>query len=122
MSNPFLAEIRMVGFYFASDAFGRETVTLNVSQMPSHNHLVTADGAATDTVASNPSGHWLGPTGLNLPGANEIYSRTDPLTSPVTMHPQMINVTGGDQPHSNLQPFLVVNFIIALQGIFPSQS
>ncbi|MBV8579939.1 MAG: phage tail protein [Candidatus Eremiobacteraeota bacterium] len=106
--------------YVIGQQGGAETVALTVGQMPAHNHLVTADGTASDTLASNPMGHWLAPSGLNVD--RYTYSRTDPLTNPVTMHPQMIGITGLGQAHNNVQPFLVLTFIIALQGIFPSQN
>ena len=108
--------------YSLGQAGGAETNTLSINQLPAHNHVVMADGDANDTVASNPSGHWLSGTGFNTAGANHIYSRTDPLLQPVQMHPQMIGITGLGQPFTNKQPFLVLNFIIALQGIFPSQT
>jgi len=109
--------------YVLGETGGQETVTLSVLQMPAHNHLITADINPLDTLASNPSGHWLSPTGDNVTGAKDIYSRVDPLLgNATTMHPQMVNVTGGSQPHPIIQPFLVLNFCIALQGIFPARN
>jgi microcystin-dependent protein len=109
--------------YVLGELGGLENVTLTIPQMPAHNHLITADTNPLDTLASNPSGHWLSPTGDNVTGAKDIYSRTDPLLgNATTMHPQMVNVAGGSQPHPNIQPFLVLNFCIALVGIFPSRN
>ena len=109
--------------YVLGEFGGSETVTLTLSQMPGHNHLVTADGTAADTIASNPADHFLGPTGLNLVGARDIYSKSSPpLANPATMNAQMIGVTGGSQPHPNLQPYLTVTFLIAMVGIFPSRN
>ena len=89
---------------------GEENHTLNTTEMPTHNHLVNAT-----TTAANQ----FDPTDLFLakPTAN-IYAATNNL---IATGMQVTN-TGGSQPHNNLQPYLVLNFIIALQGIFPSQN
>jgi microcystin-dependent protein len=89
---------------------GTETVTLISTQMPQHNHTVNA---ATNATSKNPS--------ANLPGLTAAGSSYSPTAS-VQMSPTMINPSGGSQPHENMQPFLVVNFCIALEGIFPSRN
>ena len=83
--------------------------------MPAHNHGVqcTADDAETVNAASA-----LPATSAGLGGAYPIYGRETNLQA---MSPNMITDTGGGQPHANMQPFLVVNFIIALQGQYPSR-
>ncbi|MCX4248096.1 phage tail protein [Paraliomyxa miuraensis] len=90
---------------------GEETVTLTVNQMPSHGHVVNA----ADTMANvrSPSNAVLA---QEATGAYQ-NGRTD-----VTMNPAMIGNSGGSQPHDNMQPYLVVNYIIALEGIFPSRN
>lgn len=96
------------------ESSGTETVTLLTTQMPQHNHLVGAN--STD---SNPQGVKT-PVG-NVPG----YNDAGPLYAPTvngTMLPTMIQPAGGNQPHPNMQPYLVVNFCIAMQGIFPSRN
>jgi microcystin-dependent protein len=90
---------------------GSETVTLINTQMPMHNHLVGASGE--DAGVKNPSGQVLATT------TTPAYV-AGPLD--VTMNPQMIGLAGGSQPHENMHPYLVVNFIIALEGIFPSRN
>lgn len=164
MSEPFLAEVRMVGFTFAPRGWalcdgqllpinqnqalfsllgtiyggdgrttfglpdlrgrtpihfgngftqgqrvGEEAHTLDVTEMPAHSHAVQAS---------------------NLPANRETptvwtASRLDPYTSADSdsqMNPASIANTGGSQAHSNMQPFLAINFVLALQGVFPSRN
>lgn len=90
---------------------GVESVTLTVSQMPVHTHAVGADTrAGTSTKpqgrvwsASAPSLTYAAPAGANT-----------------TLNPATVLASGGSQPHENMLPFLAVNFIISLFGIFPS--
>jgi microcystin-dependent protein len=88
---------------------GEENHTLIITEMATHNHLVSASSAAPDvgTMANNS---WAA-----NPGA---YGST--VTT--TMNPASIGNAGGSQPHNNMQPYLVLNFVIALQGIFPSRN
>jgi microcystin-dependent protein len=99
-----------VGNGIALGELGGETShTLNISEIPAHNHIPRANsGTATDP---SPAGN-LWDTDLNQP-----YNPT----SNVAMSPACILPTGGSQPHENMSPYLVLNFVIALQGIFPSQ-
>lgn len=92
---------------------GTETVTLLESEIPRHTHQALAASPADPAVAS-PAGATLGaaPTRPYIAPASN--------TSAVTMAPPQ--PAGGSQPHNNLPPFLVMNFIIALQGIFPARS
>jgi microcystin-dependent protein len=173
MSDPFLGEIRMVGFDFAPQGWafcdgqlmpisqntalfsllgtqfggdgrstfalpnlqgrapvmmdangiaigqsgGDEMVALNADQMPAHTHSPNAISAAgTKTL---PAGNlWArGSTGVNSP-----YNAYSTIAPNSVMNPEAIGATGGGQPHNNLQPYLTVNFIIALAGIFPARS
>lgn len=165
MSEPFLAEIRIVGFDFAPRGWafcdgqilpinqnqslysllgttyggdgrtsfalpdlrgrapihvgpghtlgnkgGEETHTLSSAEMPAHDHVAFASG--NDGSGRDPSGQLLG-NALNLYAApaNLTGIRTGTITH-----------TGGSQPHENEQPSLVLNFCIALQGLFPSRN
>lgn len=88
-------------------------VTLLSSEMPSHNHLPSTQTSATQ---SNPEGAvWA-----NTPGRNgiPIYA----ATADTNMNPMAIGVSGNSQPHNNMQPYLGLNFIIALEGVFPPRS
>jgi microcystin-dependent protein len=90
---------------------GGETAhTVNISEMPAHNHVPV--GSSTQASASSAAGNLWAAVGVNP---------YDP--SPDTsMNPACILPTGGSQPHENMPPYLVLNFVIALQGIFPSQN
>jgi microcystin-dependent protein len=88
---------------------GAETTTLTVNNMPAHNHLASSSQAAAS--ATRPSG--------NVPSAGGGYTASSDGS---TLNPAFIQNTGGSQPFDTHQPFLGVNFIIALQGIFPSRS
>jgi len=100
--------------YTVGEMGGSETVTLTAAQMPAHNHSVTADQSSSDTTLSNPRGSWLGAT-----GATNIYSPINPPANPAMMNPGMIGVAGAGQAHPNMQPFLVVTFILSLNGMYP---
>jgi microcystin-dependent protein len=171
MSEPFLAEVRMVGFNFAPRGWGfcdgqilpinqnqslysllgttyggdgrtsfalpdlrgrtpihvgrsdggthhvegqksgEETHTLSVNEMPQHRHYVQADSASGTT--RSPAGHVLG----GFPGGYADYS-----SNSVTLRSGTLTNVGGSQAHENMQPYLAVNFCIALQGLFPSRN
>lgn len=99
---------------------GSESVTLITSQIPAHNHGVSANagaGAASPAGAVPAALAWPRGQSGNLP--NAFAAAPDGNT---TMNPQMIQNAGGSQPHSNMQPSLCVSFIIALNGIYPSRS
>jgi microcystin-dependent protein len=90
---------------------GQASHTLTVNELPAHNHLVNASSHATGGSAS-PSGRFLG-------GANNAYRSGGASAS---LGPGTVGSVGGSQAHQNLQPFLTINFCIALTGIFPSPS
>lgn len=90
-------------------ASGEEFHTIVVTETPQHNHLVTAIGTAN---ATDPSGAFL------AGGGAQVFNT---LSNPATMNQGTIFSTGGSQAHENRQPFLVMTWVIALAGIFPSQ-
>jgi microcystin-dependent protein len=95
---------------------GSETVSLGVSQMPSHTHNAQATSATATTL--NPSGALLGEV---VPGPFSV-SPYGNLTNPVDLIPSALGNAGTNQGHNNMQPYLVLNFCIALQGLFPSRN
>jgi microcystin-dependent protein len=94
---------------------GAEAHTVSMSEMPAHIHPATADIRAGDNTVFNPNNAYIADT-----GASAMYSAGS--NNMVAMSPQMITSIGGSQPHENRQPYLALNFCIALQGIFPSQN
>jgi microcystin-dependent protein len=165
MSEPFLAEIRIVGFNFAPRGWalcdgqilpinqnqslysllgttyggdgrtsfalpdmrgrvpihvgnghtegqksGEETHTLSASEMPQHTHLIQASSDAADENAV---------VDRVLAKSGQIYRQSSTL---VNMMSGTMTNTGGGQAHENMQPYLALNFCIALQGLFPSRN
>lgn len=89
---------------------GEAAHTLTASELPGHTHVVSAasNTATTDTPAAD---------GVPTVSSVDLYRN---LSTPVAMEPAMVSSAGGNQAHMNMQPFLTLNFCIALQGIFPS--
>ena len=90
---------------------GSQTVTLLESELPAHNHLVQA--------FPNPGNVNTGDPTLALARSKGGSAYKAPPQTIVSMAFQTITPAGGDQPHNNMQPFLTLNFCIALQGVFP---
>lgn len=89
---------------------GQEAHTVTLAEMPTHTHMFNVSQAnATVPV----------PTGNTYGGTNNGYAAA---TNLVQVLPETVTNTGGSQPHENRQPYLVLNIIIALQGIFPSRN
>ena len=97
------------GFILAEQG-GAEEITLTVSQIPAHSHPCMA----TTAVGTNPN---PGNNILAAAGNIDLYRETAANTP---MAPQAIGPVGGSQPHTNFQPYLCVDLIISLFGIFPS--
>jgi microcystin-dependent protein len=92
---------------------GVETVTLTTNQIPAHTHVPQANSNVGSQI-SPQGGLWAS----SNPSLNQ-YSNVAPT---LNMDPGAIGQTGGSQPHDNMVPFLAVNFILSLFGIFPSQT
>ena len=106
------------------EAAGSTSVTLNVSQLPQHIHQLQAKNAAADLVngaipANTKSLAQAGAATANPPPAVNLYAGGNPTA---TMGAASSSNTGGSQAHTNMMPYLVLNYCIALQGIFPSQN
>ena len=97
------------GFTLAQSG-GVEQVTLTIPQLPSHSHSFQATNNPADS--PSPQGNMMG-----VSSNTNVFFNDTPN---VTMAPSMLSSVGGNQPHSNIQPFLCVDFIISLYGIFPS--
>lgn len=97
------------GTFTMGERFGEVAHTLSSAEMPSHTHGITGvDATATD---DDPTGNYLA-----------SQRRTDSFAPAAdgTLAGSAISLTGGSQAHNNMQPYLVLNYVIALQGIFPS--
>jgi microcystin-dependent protein len=97
--------------FIEGQATGQEFHTLTLSEMPAHTHIIGASNNTTGTT--------------NVP-TNNIFAPSNVATyhtaSSTTLLPSEVSSVGGNQAHENRQPFLVINYIIALQGVFPSQN
>ena len=102
--------LHMGGGFTLGQAAGVETVTLTVDQIPSHSHpFLASTSVASQTI----------PTGNVVAQSTQATVYIDRSPGP-TMAGAVIQPAGGSQPHDNFQPYLCVNFIISLFGIFPS--
>ncbi|KWV46316.1 phage tail protein [Bradyrhizobium macuxiense] len=98
--------------FVAGNMAGEENHTLILNELPKHTHV----GQGTTTTADQNT-----PVGNMLANANfQLY--TTQASNLTAVDPGTITNTGGNQPHSNIQPYLALNFIIALQGVFPSRT
>ncbi len=90
---------------------GSESHTLTTLEIPSHTHIAVASSASANQ--SSPVGNTWASNAAAPPFKN---------TNNATMNAAAIGITGGNQPHENRMPYLVMNYCIALQGIFPSRN
>ncbi len=102
-----------VGSVTLGERGGTEAVTLTAAQA-AHTHVLNA--TANQATSTDPAGRVLATTPR---GGKRLYAAPPANT---TLHGSSVGSAGGSQPHSNMQPYLAVNFVIALEGIFPSQS
>jgi microcystin-dependent protein len=98
--------------FVLGQAAGEEVVTLTTQQMPAHTHGVIATTASG--TQSSPARNTLAASATVA-----LYNGNPPSTA---LAAPAVQNAGGSQPHDNMQPFLVLNFIIALNGVFPSQT
>ena len=99
--------------YSLGESAGSESVTVTPAQLAAHSHSLMA--------SANPA-EGADPTSSVLAGSDSqnFYGPANPDKS-AAMNPGFVTSTGGSQPHDNMQPYQCVTFIIALEGIFPSQ-
>jgi microcystin-dependent protein len=117
---------------------GSESVSLNINQIPSHNHTAAIAGAPTVMVSSGNAAQAAATAGASIATPGSIVSRafvatlgfntTTPDTALNAASASLAGVTvttgvnGGSQPHTNIQPYLGMNYIICMYGIFPSRN
>lgn len=96
------------------ESSGSETVTLLQSEIPSHSHTLMAQASPADSPVA---------TGGALARVSGATPYVAPAGAPIVpMNPQSIAPSGGDSPHNNMQPYLTLNFCIALQGVYPPRT
>jgi microcystin-dependent protein len=100
------------GTYVIGQLAGVENVTLSQNQMPIHTHAALAANGVAGSVNSPANNVWSGWTG----------GQFTPQAPIAPMAPAAVGTVGGSQPHDNMPPYLVINFVISLFGIFPSQN
>ncbi len=106
------------GTYTQGEEAGEEQVTLDISGLPFHNHpFLGATDNANDTQPA--SGAALAHIQQASAPGDSYYA---PDTAPQPLNATSVSLTGGNQPHSNLQPYLAINWCIALYGIYPSRN
>ena len=103
--------IHMGNGHTLGETAGSTSATVTQAQMPAHTHPLLA--------STNSAGTTSDPTNAFLAPVNSGYGPPASLTQ---LSPQTVTDVGGSQPHNNMMPYLVLNFIIALQGIFPSRN
>ena len=106
--------MHMGGGHTLGERGGEQAHTLSISEIPTHVHTYNATTAVATT--NNPTTSLM----LGQSTASNLYGPA--ASNLVAMDPSALSPFGGSQAHLNMQPFLVLNFSIALQGIFPSQT
>jgi len=104
--------IHIGGGFSEGNTGGEEFHTVSLAEMPAHNHFVNANNTADANSTAEPTN--------NYPGNSNLTPYRTSFNT--TFHPLEVTNFGGSQAHENRQPLLVLNFIIALQGIFPSRN
>lgn len=94
---------------------GQIAVTLPKSQVPAHTHALQGD--PRPATLNGPA-----PENALARSAPDIYKQPSGAATPQQLNASVVTASGGGQPHNNLQPYLVLNFCIALRGIFPTQN
>jgi microcystin-dependent protein len=117
--------IHFGGSHDLGEAAGSTSVTINIQQLPTHTHQLSArnDIVDADLGPQDPTGKLFAQAQVSLQAGGtakaQLYAQPSNL---VALNPQAVSNVGGSQPHNNMMPYLTLNFIIALQGIFPSRN
>lgn len=101
------------GGFILGETGGVEEVTLTIPQIPAHKHGLITSGLIANS--PNPDNRFL-----SVSSVRKSFNQLSQSTG--SMNTEVMELTGGGQPHSNMQPYLCISFIISFYGIFPSQS
>jgi microcystin-dependent protein len=112
------------GGHTLAELGGEQNHTVTTPEMAGHNHMVAVDSTTPATSnTGTPSNNAVLGQSLGVPSSGSNFSVSMyGNTANGTLNPHTIGNTGGSQAHANMQPYLTINFSIALQGIFPSQN
>ena len=105
--------------YDLGEVTGSESVSLMIPEMPAHNHMVQVSSGQADSATAN--NNYLAVANGSLAG-DPVVVNTYNGTPTAILGNSSITVAGSSQPHSNIQPSLCINYIICLEGIFPSRN
>jgi len=108
--------------YNYGNAGGAETVALTAAQTPPHNHALMGNTVAGS--AGNPNANYIASWGSSpqVTQSQNLYAAPASPNTMVNLNPGSLAATGGGQGHSNMQPFQVINYCIATQGLYPSRN
>lgn len=104
--------------YALGQVGGQESVTLTVTEMPAHTHSVAPAATSSDATVPDPHNQIFAKTATRTTSTN-TYAPASSKNGAMAAFDSAI--AGGSQPHSNLQPYVAMNYIIALQGVYPSR-
>ena len=105
--------------YSLGQVAGTENTTLITNNIPAHSHALNSNAGGKGNIAV-PTNNFLGVG--NVPSSSETTNNYNSAAGANPLNPNSIGLTGGNQPFPNIQPYLVINFLIALEGIFPSRN
>lgn len=109
--------------YVVGQESGTESVTLTTNQLPAHNHTLVAYNVDATAATPGPSVALANPTDA-ISGQSSLFYLDTTAVNPNSpaLPADTISAAGGNQPHDNMAPSLVLNYIIALEGVFPSRN
>ena len=111
-----------LSLYDQGEQVGVPTVTLLTSELPSHSHFFSANTVTGTTVAASGNQLGVGTAGTKTGSFNANIFSTAINKATTGLSPNAVSFTGGNQPHNNMQPYLTLNFCIAMQGVFPPRT
>jgi microcystin-dependent protein len=108
--------------YVVGQMSGSESVTVTTNQMPQHNHVLNAWNVDSTTQTPGPSVALSNTPNAHTGESTKFYLNTNGGPATPVFPSDTVVPSGGNQPHDNMAPSLVINYIIALEGVFPSRN